>query len=95
MQHVRARDGREGAQATVSVGQSRQSTGQNRAQPERELVQVEAGGSTLDIGERGKGRVAGADWLDWLDSGKQGPRGRPKACQGRVNRYLPQPMPVH
>jgi hypothetical protein len=35
----------------VSVGQSRQSTGQNRAQPERELVQVEAGGSTLDIGE--------------------------------------------
>jgi hypothetical protein len=93
----------EGERGSTGDGQRRveQSTEQNRAQPERELVQLEAGGSRLDIGERGKGRVAGATrgrdtltgWAGWTAASK-GPRA-PKACQGRVNRYLPQPMPVH
>jgi hypothetical protein len=50
MQHVRARGERE--RRSTGDGQRGAEQTEYRAQPERELVQVEAGGSTLDIGER-------------------------------------------
>jgi hypothetical protein len=87
MQHVRASDGGEREHRRWSA-EGRAEYRQNRAQPERELVQVEAGGSRLDIGERGKGRVAGVTrgrdtltgWPGWTAASK-GPEGAPRPAR--------------